>query len=445
MKTKENGRLKMSEKVSYGIGSCGQGIINSVIAMFITSYYTDTAGIAVAAVGTMMLVSRVFDGISDIAFGGIVEKTRTRWGKARPWILWIIPFVVISCWMVMSVPLGWSDGAKLVYAYASYIFLNVFIVTAYTIAHNSLLARITLNQKDRMSAVVIGGVLQTIIVIVGMVLVQFMTSVTSWSVTALMLGILIGVMLLIEFLGTKEHVGENEFGESKIEPVPLKESIHAVLKNKYFIIIALMQFFALLINTISSTAQVYYCKYVLGQPGMITMLSAAASVLGMFGMFFMPAISNKWNKKVLLTVGAILMTVGYLLTGAMGTNVLILMIGCALRGVGIAWLMQGIAAFSADVIDYGEWKTGIRTEGLINSAGSVGVKLGVGLGGAIVTWILAAGGYIGTATVQSTSAIFAIKFSFGYLGAIFSAILIVICLLMDVEKYNKEIHEAIEK
>lgn len=210
-----------------------------------------------------------------------------------------------------------------------------------------------------------------------MFFVQFMTKVASWSVTALALGIITGVMLLIEFLGTKEYVGKKESLEGKAETAPLKESIGALFQNKYAVVIALMQFFALFINTMGSTAQVYYCNNVLQAPGMIAMLLAAGSILGMVGMIFMPAILKKWNKRTLLTVGAVLMVIGYFMTGAYGTNTAVLMAACALRGVGIAWLMQGIVAFSADIADYGEWKTGLRTEGLINSAGSVGVKVGV--------------------------------------------------------------------
>ena len=252
-------------------------------------------------------------------------------------------------------------------------------------------------------------------------------------------------MLLIEFLGTKEYVGKKESLEGKAETAPLKESIGALFQNKYAVVIALMQFFALFINTMGSTAQVYYCNNVLQAPGMIAMLLAAGSILGMVGMIFMPAILKKWNKRTLLTVGAVLMVIGYFMTGAYGTNTAVLMAACALRGVGIAWLMQGIVAFSADIADYGEWKTGLRTEGLINSAGSVGVKVGVGLGSAIVTWVLALGGYVGTAEVQTESALTVIKFSFGYLPAIASVILMVVCLFMDVEKYHNEVHKAIEK
>jgi GPH family glycoside/pentoside/hexuronide:cation symporter len=105
-----------------------------------------------------------------------------------------------------------------------------------------------------------------------------------------------------------------------------------------------------------------------------------------------------------------------------------------IKGFGMGPIMSGVFAMTADVVDYGEWKTGVRSEGLVNSCTSFGMKVGIGLGSAVCTWVLAAGGYDGTAAQQTASAVSAIRFGFSYLGAIFAAVCLVLILLMNIDK-----------
>lgn len=112
-----NTKVSVKEKICYGIGSGGGNIITQILGTFLTAYYTDSVGIAAAAVGTMMLVARLLDGISDVMMGGIVDKTRTKWGKARPWILISAPVICIGLILTFNVPGSLSSSAKLIYAY----------------------------------------------------------------------------------------------------------------------------------------------------------------------------------------------------------------------------------------------------------------------------------------------------------------------------------------
>ena len=102
--------LSWSEKISYGMGDCGANVTVALCSTFLTAYYTDTVGIAAAAVGTMMLLARVFDGVTDIIMGAIVDKTKTRWGKARPWVLWTAPLMAIALILEFNVPGGLSGN-----------------------------------------------------------------------------------------------------------------------------------------------------------------------------------------------------------------------------------------------------------------------------------------------------------------------------------------------
>lgn len=138
------------------------------------------------------------------------------------------------------------------------------------------------------------------------------------------------------------------------------------------------------------------------------------------------------------------MIIGSIIIGLANSNVMLAIIGLIIKGFGMGPIMSGIFAMTADVVDYGEWKTGVRSEGLVNSCTSFGMKVGIGLGSAVCTWILAFGGYDGTAAIQSESAILAIRFSFGYLGAIIAGICLVIILAMNIDKYIVQIQKDLE-
>jgi GPH family glycoside/pentoside/hexuronide:cation symporter len=142
-------RIKLKEKLAYGLGDVACNVVWSGVGSFATYYYTNSAGLAAAAVGTMFLVSRIFDGISDIIMGIIIDRTRTRFGKARPWLLWMaLPFG-ISGFLLFSVPQSWGVGAKLVYAYITYNLLSTVIYTAVNLSYGALNALITDDSRDR--------------------------------------------------------------------------------------------------------------------------------------------------------------------------------------------------------------------------------------------------------------------------------------------------------
>ena len=117
-------KVPLINKVAYGIGTGGGNIFSQIAAAFLLQYYTDTALISAGSIATMFLVCRVFDGISDLIMGGVVDKTKTKWGKARPWLLISGPLSLLGIYLLMNVPLGMSEGAKLVYAYFTYIFIQ---------------------------------------------------------------------------------------------------------------------------------------------------------------------------------------------------------------------------------------------------------------------------------------------------------------------------------
>ncbi|MCM1134414.1 MAG: glycoside-pentoside-hexuronide (GPH):cation symporter [Clostridium sp.] len=440
-------RLQLGEKVAYGLGDCAANVYVAMAGTFLTAFYTDTVGIAAAAVGTMMLLARVLDGVTDLVMGAIVDKTKSKYGKARPWVLWSAPFMCIGLILLFTVPSGFNAGGKLAYAYVSYIFMNCLVYTANNLPYNALLSRMTLNVQDRAGTASIRFVMTQITTLIINAITMPLVGAMGWAATAIVFGIAEMVMLLVCFLFCKEHIGEDaSSGEVKLETVPLNVALPSVLKNRYFYLQALMFLFLYIFVVASGMSSAYFCNVVLGNPNYIGLCSSAQTIPAMIANFINPALVQKFGKRKLMMAGCVTMIVGCCVVGLAGTNMTLIIIGIAIRGFGMGPIMSGIFAMTADVVDYGEWKTGIRSEGLINSCTSFGMKVGIGLGSAVGTGILAIGGYLeGTAPeLQPASAVSAIRFEFGYLGAIISAICLVLVILMNIDKYIKQIQADLE-
>lgn len=440
-------RLKTGEKIAYGLGDCAANVYVAMAGTFLTAFYTDTVGIAAAAVGTMMLLTRILDGATDLMMGAIVDKTKSKYGKARPWVLWSAPFMCIGLIMLFTVPSGLSSGGKLAYIYFSYIFTNCLVYTANNLPYNALLSRMTLNVQDRATTASIRFIMTQITTLIINAATMPLVASFGWVTTSVVFGCAEMVMLLICFLFCKEHIGEDtEAGTVKVESVPLNVALPSVLRNKYFYLQALLFLTLYIFVVAAGMSTAYFCNVVLQNPNLIGVCSSAQTIPAMIANFANPALVQKFGKRKMMMGGCVLMIIGSCVVGMAGTNLALIVIGIAIRGFGMGPIMSGIFAMTADVVDYGEWKTGIRSEGLINSCTSFGMKVGIGLGSAVGTGILAMGGYLeGTAPdMQPASAINAIRFEVGYLGAIISAVCLVLIILMNIDKYIKQIQKDLE-
>ncbi len=441
MNTEKMHRLSLAEKLSYSAGDCGGQIYVTLCTYFLTGFYTDTVGIAAAAVGTMMLLARLFDGTSDLIMGVILDKTKSRFGKARPWILWTAPLMGLGLIAMFIVPNTLGNNGKLVYAYFTYILLNCIIYTANGIAYNSLLARMTLNIQDRVSCTSIRFVLGNIMALVVNAITANLVTSLGWSKLIIIYAIVEIVLLLVCFIGCKEHIDENESGQIEVEKIPLKVAMPALLKNKYFYLQALLMVF-LYINIMTVGNMMYYfCNSVLGNLALMTIVSMLYNIPTIIGSFIDPLLVSKFGKRKVLIGAFALSMIGRAIVGFGGTNMYMVLIGCAIHGLALGPIYANVFAMTPDIVDYGEWKTGIRSEGLTTCCVSFGMKVGLGLGGFVASWILALGGYNGQAATQSASAISAIQFGFGYASVILSAICLVIVLLMNLDSNIEQVQK----
>lgn len=439
-------KVSVKEKMCYGIGSGGGNIITQLVGTFLISYYTDSVGIAAAAVGTMMLVTRLFDGVSDILMGGIIDKTKTRWGKARPWILISAPVICVALILTFNVPSSLSDVAKLVYAYITYIFLNCLSFTAYMISHTSLLSRMTLDVGERQTMTSINQIVNNVVQLIVTGFTIKFVEMSGWRVVSIAYGVLTAAMLLVCFFGVKEYLDMDSATEKvNVKTVPLAVAVPAILKNKYFYLVAALFILALSIASGNGSMTVYYCHHILNDMGMMTPLSMALTIPVIVGNFFVPSVVKRIGHQKTLIVSSCLMLAGFLIVGVNPHSGTLAVIGTVVRGLGNGAIFACGFALSAQAVDFGEWKFNVRSEGLLNSCVSFGQKVGLGLGAAVASWIIAAGGYVGTAESQTQEALSSIVASYVWLGAILAALLLVVSLLLNIDKYEQQIRVDLEK
>lgn len=227
--------------------------------------------------------------------------------------------------------------------------------------------------------------------------------------------------------------------------IPMKKALPAVLKNRYFYILILVSSLGTILNANFSGSMIYYCKVVLEDPGYMAALMGVGQLPMIAVLFLMPYISNKFSNRTFMLLGVALLIIGTICITVGGTNRTLIMTGVLLKAVGISPTFAGVRAVAADIVDYGEWKTGMRTDGLINSSMSFGQKIGIGFGTAVTGWIIASGGYNAAAGVHSAATVSAVKFAFGGMNLIIAVLLFISLFSLNIEKRMPQIHKELEE
>ena len=445
-------KISVREKACYGVGAMADALIWSSVSAFGTYYYTNSAGLAAGAVGTMFLVSRIFDGFSDVLMGLIIDKTHSKHGKARPWLLWMsIPYALAAI-LLFSVPQSFSPIAKLVWAYITYNLVSTVTYTAIIQPYATLGTLITDNQRDRthlsiarMGVAMVGAVLLNFIVLP--LVNGFGGDPSAWTKTFAILGVVAVALFMIVFKNTKERLGVGASQEAdssgtedkkKKDAIPTAKALRGLVTNKYWINRIL---FGLLVTISTSTTgvNVYYATYWLENEGIIGLLAIANVIPMVLSLILVTQISSKIGPRNTVQIGLGIMVLGLVLQLIAPKNLPLVLVGYAIRGFGTGLGTTLLMVMLGDTIDYGEWKNGFRTEGLIFSASNIGTKIGSGLGAALLGWCLAWGGFNAEAAVQSSSAMNAILVVFTVVPLVAAVLAFVLNLLYDLDKKMPQI------
>ena len=434
--SQKKSEIRFWERFSYGCGDLGCNIIYSAMSSFLLFYYTDYVHVSAGVIGTIMLLSRVFDGITDLIMGIIVDRTKSRFGKCRPWILRMaIPFALAGI-LLFTVPSGLGNTAKLAYIFITYNLVSSVIYTAINVPYATLNSLITQDQYERSVLSIFRMILATtgtLITNLTLPLVEFFgNNLSAWTKTFAVFGILAVIVFMITFTGTKERVVPAK--DTKQEKVPFVKGISLLFQNKYWMMITITLVFIFINYSLNGGAAVYYAKNILHNSDMVGTMNLVANLVQIGVMFFTAFIIKKIGKRNMLIIGAVIYGLGFAMFGFVGTNMTGIIIACVLKGVGNAGISSCMFAIVSDTIEYGEWKTGYRTEGLINSASSFGFKVGNGLGSAILGWVIGAAG-AGTGS----------EITFIWIPAILCIGQVVVMWFYKLDKEYDGIVEALEK
>jgi GPH family glycoside/pentoside/hexuronide:cation symporter len=443
--------LKWYNKVGYGSGDMAANCFYGIISSFVMIYLTDTVGLNSAVVGTLILFSKIFDGVTDIFFGNLIDKTHTKMGKARPWMLFSEIGNAILLVLLFSIPAGIGKTAQYVYFFIAYTLINAVFYTANNVAYSSLTSLITKNPQERvqMGSIRFMFSMGTNIAIsyatVALVN-QFGGGSTGWRWVAILYACIALIVNAISVFSVKE-LPEEELNEGTVdanvevgEKISFVESMKLLFSNKYFVIIALY-YIALYINTGLTSIGTYYCTYVLGKPELLGSFSMANMLPMIVGLAFTPWIIQKAGSmyKVNLAgyVSSLIFRVGFIVFGYM-ENVPMMLVCSAIAALLTSPTAGDMNALISASAEYTLRTKGKHIEGAMFSCASVGIKVGGGLASALTGFLLEAGGYINGAEVQPASCISMLNFMYLVLPFVLGAISTILLSLLKVEKANTD-------
>ncbi|MCR5415764.1 MAG: glycoside-pentoside-hexuronide (GPH):cation symporter [Pseudobutyrivibrio sp.] len=447
-KEKSNAKLGWGERIAYGLGDYAGNLVYSLISAFLLVYYTEACGINAASAASVIAVSRIFDGVSDLIMGRMVDKTHSKWGKARPWLVRASIPLAICTVLMFSVPAGLGDGAKIAYAFITYNLVSTVFYTMLNVPYASLQGMMTTDQYERG---VLGNVrmllatfgTMTINTVVPVLLGAFGSSNNhrAWTLTTIILMLAFVTINLITFFVCKERtvdVSENTT-ENANQPTVL-EALKSLVVNKYWVLQVILLFSMYFMMSTFFGSNYYYAQYVLKRPESYALLSNALSLSQMGIMFITPAIMKKVSKRWLSVAGMVLSAIGFIITGFAGTNVSIVLFANIIKGIGFGCGAATMWGVLQDAITYGQWLTGVQAIGMGNSASSFTTKIGSGFGTACLGWVLAAGNF--NANPTGDAAITAINISVIVIPIIAVVICIICMLFYDLDnKYEKVVND----
>lgn len=376
--------------------------------------------------------------------GIIIDKTHTKMGKARPWLLFSMVPMALSLVLLFNVPSSFSMTGKIIYVGILYTLLGAVFYTANNTAYNTLTSLVTSNPKERVQ-------LNALRFLCAMATILLMSSFSMKWVDKLgggtagfgKLSVIYGIMVIVSFsltfLGTKEKVKATV--EKVQEKISLVKTFQLLLHNKYFLLSVGMFFFFYTIQGMNSAATVYYVQYVLGNSDYMGTISLITYLPQIIGMMFIPVVIEKFGKRNTCLTGLMISMVGYAIASIYPDNAPIFFTGILIKTIGYIPMMASMVPFVADAVDYGDWKTGVRLDGTTYSCATFGIKVGSGISGVIVGWFLAMRKYVPKAAVQAGGALTAIKGLFLYLPAVLTVILLALMIFMNVEKNNERMRK----
>lgn len=410
-KVKSKNVTNKEKWLGYLLGPIGALLLNAVLGTYLNVYYTDVLKLTTVWGGLFLtifpLISKIIDAATNVLMGYIIDRTKTKQGKARPWLLVSAPFLTITGILLFVVPSG-NITLQVIWVIFSYNLFYSFAFTIYTMAHSLMVPLSTRNTVQRgglsvfnqISTIMISGIVVALIFPMAIMPIVGVDK-TSWII---LMGIISGIALpltLIEYYFTKERITEEKSGEEE-KKVPFLLQLKAIFTDKCVVLLIIYFLIYTIGTTFKNIALVYYCNYVLGtyNDGVTqTLVSVLGGIPMGIGIFAVWPLAKKFGKKNVTMIGFLIYAIGSAICWIQPNNLILVLIGQFIKNIGGLPCAYVFMALFADALDGIEWRTGFRADGMAMSIYSIITVAVVGICTGVFNLFLANYGYVAPITV----------------------------------------------
>lgn len=403
-----------TERISYGLSDAADNLVFQMLTTYLLFFYTDVYGLGPDEVAILFIVARILDVVESFIIGMMIDHTKSRWGKSRPFFLWYaLPYVVFA--VLTFVTPDFSHMGKLVWAYVTYLGLG-FLYTAVNLPITSILPTLSRNEQELTVLGVIrqffGSSVQIIVAVFTLPLVAFFGHGNQQQGFLLTIS-LFGFISLLLIINTFFHVHER-FSNPEIAHQPIKKVICMLVQNQPWLIISVVIFLYWLTTAIKNQTTIYYFKYTLGREDLVP-LANSFTLAALIGVLLIVQVSRRFGKKRTMLLGIVIAFIGQaILMFGVYTHVLAtLFTGIFINSVGHGLIIGLVSIMIADTIRYGS-AMGIQAEGILASTDDFGVNMGLGVGGMVTAWLFHLSGYVSN-HAQNSATLSMIKVNYAWI------------------------------
>ncbi len=430
-------------------------VTNTLFVTYLAFYATDVLGLKAGIFATVLLLTKCFDGITDLIAGFIVDNTHSRWGKGRPYD-WCIPLAAIFTTLTFATPVNAPQIIKAVYLGVMYVLTMAVCETLLGASEPVYMLRAFPEEEQRNSVFNVSMIFSQIVnFIVGIILpvaiAQIGTSGKVWTRMVFLIAVPVSFIAMVRFFMIQEPTaaGKQESDQktekTEKDSVSLKAGIHAVISNRYVMILTVAIFIIVIASGFMNAVGTYYFQYFVGDLTLMALVSASslASLAMLF--LFMP-LSKKIGKDMVMKSGLVISVIGSVIRIIGGVNIVSLCVGNALLMFGIMPVAVYTQLYLYDIMDYGEWENGQRVEGVLAVIPNFANKVAAGISTSLAMYILAAVGYDGSAKTQSAFVMSTINMTYMIIPAVLIGVMgLIIILFYDLDKKMPQIRKDLEE
>ena len=439
--------MRTTDYLGDGLGQLPLNIMAGLVGQ-LTYFYTEKVGLAAGMVATMLLIAKIFDAFSDLIMGKIMDAGKSPKGKCRPWFLRMAIPAAVMIVLLFTVPKNAASGLQSAYVLITNILITAVVYTAVAIPYGALMAMRTESSEERGKM----GVFRAAFgYIAGMVIAILLIPITNmlggtqsaWIKVSVIFALISLLSLLVLYKVTKENAHIVE--KSEDEDVTFGEGIKMLFKNKYWVIMLVLQFMMNISYGLSSSGGTYYAKYILGNDNIVALLGAVGLIPTFLGFILTGPMASKFGMTKTCMISCAMGAAACLVRVFTPYSLMTCIVGGAVTTFANIPLMCLFGPMVNNCVEYNDYKFGKRIVGMTNSANSFGSKIGSGIGGSLIGWLLAAAGYNAALEVQPASVDTAI-FAFGiYIPLALFVIMFILLLKNDLEKRYPEIVAELQK